>query len=84
MPLGIIRNVSFDRAASRLSAGDIVLMVSDGVTADGTDWINAELESYDGSAEGLCRHIATEARKRRCDGHSDDITVSAAILRRND
>lgn len=80
LPLGILRNVEFHKVCSKLSAGDIILMMSDGATLDGTDWIANELECFEGSAKALCELIANEAKRRRLDGHSDDITVSAAII----
>lgn len=82
LPLGILRNVSFEKATSKLTEGDIILMMSDGATTDGTDWITMELEDFSGSAQALCELIATKAKKFRRDNHSDDITVSAAILHR--
>lgn len=80
LPLGILRNVEFHKVCSKLSEGDILLMMSDGATQEGADWISNELECFDGSAKALCELIATEAKRRRLDGHSDDITVSAAII----
>ncbi len=81
LPAGILREASFDRANVSLKAGDIILMMSDGVTAAGTDWICAELEAHkNGSAQQLAERIAACARRRRDDGHDDDITVMAAIL----
>jgi stage II sporulation protein E len=81
LPAGILRDIGFDRANVSLKAGDILLMMSDGATASGTDWICAELESYkNGSAQQLAEKIAAGARRRRTDGHDDDITVMAAIL----
>ncbi len=83
LPAGILREVGFDRATVTLKAGDIVLMLSDGATGDGTDWICAELESFtDGTAKQLAERILQGARRRRSDGHEDDITVLAAILDR--
>ena len=72
--------MEFHKVCSKLSAGDIILMMSDGATLDGTDWIANELECFEGSAKALCELIANEAKRRRLDGHSDDITVSAAII----
>jgi stage II sporulation protein E len=64
-----------------LKEDDILLMMSDGVTTDGTDWICAELEAWrGGGAKQLSERIASAARRRRRDGHDDDITVFAAIL----
>ncbi len=81
LPAGILKEVSFDRSSVTLSRGDIVLMVSDGVVADGMDWIGVELEVWkDGSASQLAEHIADYARRRRQTDKEDDITVLAAII----
>lgn len=80
LPAGILREVGFDRAVVTLKEGDILLMMSDGVCNDGTDWICAEIETFDGGAKQLSERIATSARRRRSDGHEDDITVFAAII----
>lgn len=83
LPAGILREIGFDRAAIKLKAGDIVLMLSDGAVSEGTDWIREELSSWqDGSAEELAEHICNAARRRRSDEHEDDITVIAAILQK--
>ena len=55
-------------------------MLSDGVVCDGTDWICAELEAFEGTADELCEKIANGAYLRRHGGKNDDITVIAAIL----
>lgn len=81
LPIGILNDVEFDKAKIRLKGGDILLMMSDGAAFDGTDWIRAELESFkDGKASELAERIAESARRRRIDGHEDDITVIAAVL----
>ena len=81
LPIGILKNVSFDRAGIRLCDGDILLLVSDGVTACGTDWIREELESYQSeNPDDIAERIAECARRRRDDAHADDITVIAAFL----
>lgn len=83
LPAGIIREIGFDKATVKIHAGDIVLMMSDGVTHAGTDWIYEELENWgNGTAQALSERIAGEARRRRTDGHEDDITVIAAIIER--
>ncbi|MBQ0084456.1 MAG: SpoIIE family protein phosphatase [Clostridiales bacterium] len=77
---GILRDIAFDKATVRLKNGDILLMMSDGVIAEGTDWICAELENWqNGSAQELAEHIAHSAA-RRGDNSADDITVLAAII----
>ncbi len=81
LPAGILKGIGFDRAEHRLSSGDLVLMVSDGVTATGTDWIEAELElNANKSCKEIAQRIVKEARRRRIDGHSDDVTVAVIRL----
>lgn len=81
LPAGILSEVGFDRASVTLKENDVLVMMSDGVTNDGTDWICAEIEAYkDGGAKQLSERIATAARRRRRDGHDDDITVFVAVL----
>lgn len=85
LPAGIIREVGFDKATVKLRGGDILLMLSDGVVADGTDWICAELEAFEeGSAEELAEKISRSAARRRATERADDITVVAAIVERNE
>ena len=82
LPAGIVGQVGFDSAAVMLHAGDVIVMMSDGATAEGTDWICAEVEAWKGrgSAQQLAEHLARSARRRRQDGHDDDITVQVAVL----
>lgn len=81
LPAGILHDVGFDKASVTLKEGDILIMMSDGACSDGSDWICAELEAWrDGGAQQLSEHLATAARRRRRDGHDDDITVFAAII----
>lgn len=83
LPAGILNEVGFDKAVVTLKEDDILIMMSDGVCTDGTDWICAEAEAWqNGSAKQLADRIATVARRRRQDGHDDDITVFAAIMGR--
>ena len=81
LPAGILREIGFDRAAVKLRAGDIIVMMSDGATTEGTDWICAELErSEDMRAETLARHLAHCAQRRVSGGRPDDITVMVTIV----
>ena len=81
LPIGILKEVSFDRAGIRLKSGDILLLVSDGATLEGTEWIRAELEAWrDGGAQELAEHICDCARRRCAGTRPDDITVMAAII----
>ena len=59
-------------------------MMSDGVNNEGTDWIVNEIENFEiGSAKELAERIALMAKRRRSDGHTDDITVMVALLNKN-
>ncbi len=81
LPVGILREIGFDKATIRLKKGDILLMMSDGAANEGTEWICAELEAWgDGNAKELAEHIAMCAKRRREDNHEDDITVMSAII----
>lgn len=81
LPAGILRNISFDKAAVKCRVGDIVVLMSDGVTSTGTDWIRAEIEAWrDGEAQDLAERICECAIRRRDEKHQDDITVLVAIL----
>ena len=81
LPIGILSDVSFYKSSIKLKDKDIVLMMSDGASGDGLEWIKRELENCgDATAQSLAENIAAAARRHRSDGHEDDITVIAAIL----
>ena len=82
LPAGILKDVGFDKAQVSLKNEDIVLMMSDGVINDGTDWICEFLLDFDGTAQQLADNIATMARRRKQDFPKDDITVMAAIIKK--
>ena len=83
LPVGILRGINFDKAVITLKKDDIILMLSDGAVANGTEWISAELESWTvGSAQALAQRISESAHRRRSDNHQDDITVLAAIIQK--
>ena len=83
LPAGILRDIGFDSARVTVGEEDIIIMMSDGATCEGTDWICAEAEKFSGGAQALADMLAQGARRRRSDGREDDITVMAAILTKN-
>lgn len=84
LPAGILREISFDKAIVKCKIGDIVVLMSDGATVEGTDWIKEELENWsDGTAEELAERICEGAKRRRSDNHRDDITVMTAVLKKS-
>lgn len=81
LPVGILKDVGLDRAIVTLKEKDIIVMMSDGVTNDGTDWIISETEAFsEYSAKRLANRIAECAKRRRTDGHEDDITVLVSVI----
>ena len=81
LPAGILRGIAFEQSSMTLTTGDIVLMVSDGVTATGSEWVCSELQMLaDCDLQELCEKIAKTATIRRTDSHSDDVTVLAARM----
>lgn len=78
LPIGIIRNITFARMKADLLPGDIILMVSDGVTATDCSWINDELLAWStNNMEDLARHIVSLAHLRSDNETRDDITAVA-------
>lgn len=84
VPVGILRDVKFDSATLRLKENDIVVLMSDGVCQDNTDWIKDELEKFeDGSAETLAELLSECAERRYGTARKDDITVLTIILEKS-
>ncbi|MBQ7294761.1 MAG: SpoIIE family protein phosphatase [Clostridia bacterium] len=78
LPVGIIRNISPASESVQLESGDIILLVSDGVTAKDCGWINDELLSWStNNMEDLASHIASLALLRSDKNTRDDITAVA-------
>lgn len=83
LPAGILQEVGFDKATVSLKEEDIVVLMSDGATHSGTDWICDFLENWQGgTAQRLSEEIALCAKQKRDDGHNDDITVITSIIKK--
>jgi len=83
LPIGILKGVDLFKKSARLSEDDIILMVSDGVTASGEDWVMLELEAYRGrDMEQFAARICDMAKRRRIDGHDDDVSAIACVINR--
>lgn len=84
MPLGILKQISPAYSERDLQAGDLVLLVSDGVTVGDCGWISDELLAWSTSSmDALASHIAKLARLRSEENTRDDITVIAARITEN-
>lgn len=82
LPVGIIGNIRFEERPLSLRYGDIVLMVSDGVTQMGNEWIELELSACAfATPQELSKHIANAAKDHiGQSGHDDDITAVAVYV----
>lgn len=81
LPVGIIRNISPAQESFALEGGDIVLLVSDGVTANDCSWINDELLSWStNNMDDLAAHITGLALLRSDKMSRDDITAVAVKI----
>ncbi len=82
VPVGILPQVEFVDSKLDLEPGDVVVLLSDGVTAAGQEWLEDLVLHWDEEENPnlLAQRITDEARKRRSDGHEDDITALALVL----
>lgn len=81
MPVGIMRELDAEELSFELQAGDICIMLSDGIVENNED--NEEimrlLRNYDSeSIDSLTDKIVFEAKKRK--GNSDDMTACALVV----
>ena len=85
LPAGILEGAAFEKSSLTLREGDRLVLVSDGVTATGADWVKSQLEAgAELSAQQLAEDLARTARERQQPGREDDITVLVADLFRAD
>lgn len=83
VPVGIMPQVEFAAYSRELAPGDVVVLLSDGVTACGQEWLEDLVLHWDEEENPnlLAQRITGEARKRRSDGHEDDITALVLVLK---
>ena len=69
LPLGILRELSVSRVTDRLVDGDVLLIMSDGVSNEGVEWIEDLLNVFEKdrhmSLDELAETIAAQARERQ-------------------
>lgn len=85
LPLGILREVGFERSHDTLVDGDILLLFSDGAVSEGIAAAEEILRDYNDEGDGsnmqqLAQAVASAARRlqQAQGGREDDITVLAA------
>jgi len=81
LPAGILRDIRPARHSAVLEAGDILVLVSDGVLCGQEDWLCPELEQWRGPMQALAERLASLAvRRRQGSEREDDLTVVCAML----
>lgn len=76
LPAGILKNIEFSGDNIELGENDYIVMVSDGVLPNSDNWVEGELEKWEGTdPQKLANYIVEEAIKRREDGYDDDVTA---------
>lgn len=85
LPAGILNGIKFSTETVSLRAGDMVVMVSDGVMTGDEKWLENLIRTWNnGSSQELAHAVVAEAMKRRNDGHEDDITALAIKITDNE
>ncbi len=85
LPAGILNNVKFSTETIQLNAGDLVVMVSDGVMTGDEKWLERLIRTWnEGSAQDLAQAVVQEAIRRRAATKDDDITAVAIRLTENE
>lgn len=84
MPAGILRGIEFAKRTAVLSLDDIIVLMSDGITDIGDDWLrNIVLEAYYMAPQQAADYILKSALEY-CNGQKiDDMSVICARLERN-
>ena len=81
-PVGIMPSVEFAVTERELTAGDVVVLVSDGVVASGTEWLVDFVANCD--EEETPTPWRSGLRKRRRDaaatGMRDDVTALVLVV----
>ena len=80
LPVGILKDAEFAKTEAELGAGDLLVLLTDGVVSSGEKWISSLIEEWEESdPQILADEIVRRAQAERSDGHDDDIT--AIVLR---
>ena len=85
LPSGILRGIRPAVARMPLQAGDVAVLVSDGMLGETDAWLCEALEGWTdgaGDMQALAEHLAAMAVQKRADGREDDLTVICAQLAR--
>ena len=82
LPIGVTENVSSRVQRFVMQPGDVAVLVSDGVLADGTEWVVQQLElcaKAGSTPQQIAQSLVEGAARRQHAARPDDVT--AAVLR---
>ena len=84
LPVGILGEAQAKRTSLSLREGDLIVLVSDGLTDQSDEWLPSQITAYAaGPIEELCENLLKTAQLRRAGGRADDCTVLAARIVKN-
>ena len=88
LPVGVLGAVSGQSRMVRMAAGDVAVLVSDGLLVDGPGWVLKQLElsaAAGDTPQQIAQTLVETARARASQGgRPDDITAAVLRLERND
>ncbi len=82
LPLGILRDVEFERVSGKIGDGDLLLMMSDGAMGIPPDELRRCLSENAQKPPAEIASAVTALAKEYAPARSDDITVLAAVIRK--
>lgn len=81
MPLGILREIEFNKEETTLDKGDVLLMMSDGVGTAAYSLVAEELRCFNKKdPSALAERVVDIAKSGNKGKHTDDITAIAVIV----
>ena len=84
LPAGILGGAEAAKSVFSLKSSDLVLMVTDGITETGEDWLLSSLPPLcDLSPIEICKEVIELASKRSLTGRCDDMTAMVIKFTQN-
>lgn len=81
MPAGILRGIEFAKRTAVLSEGDVVVLTSDGIAEDETNWLSLLLSGIsDLPPQEIANTVLQQAKNNMKNKKEDDMSVIAAKL----
>ena len=84
MPAGILRGIEFAKRTAVLSPSDSIIMMSDGITDLGEEWLNKVFTEAPYGIQNTADYILESALKATEGAKRDDMSIIYARLERNE